>query len=113
METKKIPRKIREQLKRLAETPRDYKDLERINLGQKVIMFNEGVMKFVGIRYHIDDEVGEFWSNPVFLSELTENGEIKYKELEILTKSNAIYTDIIGKDNKNYDYVNQIWRNLN
>ena len=33
--------------------------------------------------------------------------------VEILTKSNAIYTDIIGKDNKNYDYVNQIWRNLN
>jgi len=94
-----------------------FEDLEKISLGQEVIIKNEGVMRFVGTRACIDDEVEviDGGYNPVFLSKIINDNEIKYKEVEILTKCNslAIYKEIIEKDNKNYNYVKEIWRNLN
>lgn len=91
-----------------------YEELGKIMLGQKVIVFNEGVMKYIGSRTHNDIEIGTTWSNPVFLSEVNENGEIKYKEIEVLTKSYPIATwcSIFDKNNVDYNQVRKQWRNL-
>jgi len=99
MKTKQIPK---------------FEELEKITLGQEVIIKDEGIMKFAGVINSSDSETGDSWTNPVFLSKVSENDEIKYKEIEILTKCNgAIYKNMINTSSKNYDYVKKIWENLN
>ncbi|MEK6833046.1 MAG: hypothetical protein AABY32_03275 [Nanoarchaeota archaeon] len=105
--TEKIPTKIKRQLENIVHK---YEDLEKIKLGQNVIIKNEGIMRFAGII-----NVG-----PVFLSEIIENERIKYKEIVIADNCSSNkynfavhYKEMVGEDNRRYNYVKEIWRNLN
>lgn len=84
-----------------------YEELEKITMGQQVIIGNEGTMKYIGVRNGHDMEVGDMWSNPVFASKL-ENGD--YKLIEVLTKAgNSLFEQIVDKKNQYYSKINNTW----
>ncbi len=82
-----------------------YEKLERITRGQKVIIEDEGAMTFIGGRRVHDKGTGEFWINPVFISELENEN---YKLIEIFTRSNGIYQMIITPKEENYSQLKNI-----
>lgn len=125
METKKIPRKIRIQLEKiesqkrtladeLRNTPTRLEELNKLVVGQRVIMDDDEIMKYIGLRTAFDSCSGHFVSDPVFLSEINLDGKISYKKIMLLTKCtpHAIYEEIITSQDKNYNQIKQRWENL-
>lgn len=93
-----------------------FEELEKITLGQEVIVFDEGAMKLIEIkRKNIEASMcTDPWYNPVFLSKIVEDKNIKYKRVEIIMEYSqpAKKVEIIEKSNQDYSYFNKIWENL-
>lgn len=84
-----------------------FEDLEKIAFGQQVLIGDEGIMRFVGIRNQWDHDTGASWDNPVFLSEVKENGKTNYKEVQMLMKGNGIYTQVHTQNDKSYGFIKE------
>ena len=91
-----------------------FEELEKIVKGQEVVIGDKGVMKFTGTC--VRREKGSLYINPIFLSEINQNGEIKYKKVivDMSKKPLELNEEIIGNDKASLYFVCQrTWRYLN
>lgn len=88
-----------------------FEELENITRGQKVIIGNEGVMRFKGTKINTNQETGELWDDPVFLAEINDNGNAFYKKVTIkMREENALELTIIKEGDEDYRIVQRLWR---